>query len=200
MHSKPFVLALSGPPGAGKSTLASLLQRRHAGTRLISFDNYQSLTRLSQTQIQDWFVRGADIDEVDHSEIIADLRRETDTAPDSGPQRLLLFETPFGRLHRETGAFIDLLVWIDTPLDLALARAILSFSRDAQRNPAPQAARDFIEWQIRYMYFYPVVRAMYVAQRERIAPSADLSIDGCGPAELSAEIIEQALAARGIDL
>lgn len=199
MTGKPLVLALSGLPGAGKSTLASLLQRKHADARLVSFDRYQSLTRLSQTQIRDWFTRGADPDEVDHSEIVAELRRETSEEQGAPHRRLVLFETPFGRTHRATGGFIDLLVWIDTPLDLALSRAMLAFTRNAQqRMAAPEAAREFINWQSQYLEFYPTVRAMYLAQCEHVARGADLWIDGSRPPEASAEIIDASLASRGI--
>lgn len=198
MSSKPLVLALSGLPGAGKSTIASLLTRRHAGARLVSFDKYQSLTRLSQTQIRDWFARGANPDEVDHSEIVAELGRATGDEAGLPLCRLVLFETPFGRMHRATGAFIDLLVWIDAPLDLALSRAMLAVTRNAQRVTAPDAAREFINWQIQYLSFYPTVRAMYLAQCENVARDADLWIDGSGPPEAAVEIIDAALSSRGI--
>ena len=195
VDQKPFVLALAGPPGAGKSTLASLLQQRHPAARAISFDQYQPLTGLSQTQISKWFAEGADLGEVDHVAIVAELKRRTENRPGLAP--LVLFETPFGRIHRETGAFIDALVWVDTPLDLALSRAVLAFTRNAQRDMAPP---DFMAWQIRYMTFYPVVRAMYLAQRERVAPGADLIIDGSRPPEASVESIERLLALRGVAL
>jgi uridine kinase len=198
MAERPFVLALTGPPGAGKTTLASLLRRRHAGARSILFDKYQPLTALSQTQVRDWFASGADLGDVDHGKIVADLKRETEARPGPGPRQLVLFETPFGRLHRETGAFIDFLVWIDTPLDIALARAVLAFTEAAQHDAAPEAARRFVNWQVQYMRFYPTLRPMYLAQRQRIAREADLSIDGSRPAATSAEIIEKALAAYGV--
>ena len=197
MNKKPFVLGLTGPPGSGKTTLGRLLQQRHAGARILSFDQYQPMTRLLQTQIEAWFAGGADPSTFDHGAIVSALRRETVSRHGLTQRPLLLFETPFGRLHRETAAFIDFLVWIDTPLDIALARAVLAFTRTAQREQTPAAARDFIDWQIQYMNFYPALHTMYLAQRQRVAPGADLSIDGTGPSEASAEIIDRALASRG---
>jgi shikimate kinase len=193
MNGRRFVLGLAGPPGAGKTTLALLVQQRHPGARLISFDRYQPLTGLSQQEIRDWFERGADPNEFEHREIVADLRRETGAGPG-----LILFETPFGRLHRATGGLIDCLVWLETPLDIALARAVLASSRNAQREAAPEAARGFIEWQIQYMNFYPVARAMYLAQIEKVAPAADLRLDTTRPAEALAEAIARWLSSRGV--
>jgi cytidylate kinase len=198
MTNRPFVLGLAGPPGAGKTTVASQLQRGHPGTRVISFDKYQSLTRLSQAQIRDWFENGADINVVDHSAIIADLRREATREHSRTRRPLLLFETPFGRFHRETGAFIDFLVWIDTPLDLALSRVVLSRNKNAQRENSPQTIGDFIAWQIQYMTFYPTLRIMYLAQRQKVAPEADLSVDGSRPPEELTAIIDMSLASFGV--
>ncbi|MBV9151144.1 MAG: hypothetical protein JO213_20200 [Alphaproteobacteria bacterium] len=123
-----------------------------------------------------------------------------DAPTSAGANPLLLFETPFGRLHRATGACIDVLVWIDTPLDLALARAILAFTRNVQRDRAPHAARNFIEWQLQYISFYSTVREMYLAQRQQVAPGADLVIDGTLPPEAWAETIERSLTFLGIAL
>jgi hypothetical protein len=45
---------------------------------------------------------------------------------------------------------------------------------------------------------YPLVRSMYLAQREKIAPTADLVLDGNHTPEVLAEHIRAALAARGL--
>jgi hypothetical protein len=145
-----------------------LLQTRHAGARMIFYDQHQPLTRLSQTQIRDWFARGDDPNEVDHSATIDHLRRETRSEHGLTQRPLLLFETPFGRLHPETDAF---LVWIITLLDIALSRAVLAYTQTAQREKAPQAARDFIGCQKRYMMFYPWL-APCIWRRARGSPRA----------------------------
>ena len=50
------------------------------------------------------------------------------------------------------------------------------------------------------MMFYPTAREMYLAQRQRVAPGADLSIDGSRLPEASVEIIDMTLASRGVAL
>lgn len=200
MDEKPFVLALSGPPGSGKTTLALELQRRQPEARIVSLDKHQPLLRRSQPEIREWFARGANPDEFDHSEIVAELTRETQSRPKLQHRTLLLFETPYGRSHEKTGAFIDFLVWLDTPLDIALSRAVLASTEAALRNPAPEAARDFISWQIAYMKFYPTARVMYWQQVQQVAPKADLRLDGSRPPEASAVAIGRALTSHGITL
>jgi len=53
-----------------------------------------------------------------------------------GPRKYVLFETQFGRAHRETERHLDLLLWVDTPLDVALARSIRASIAGFLREPA----------------------------------------------------------------
>jgi uridine kinase len=193
MDSRPFVLGLSGLSGAGKTTLARALTQQWPGVRALYYDRYQPLTRLPLPEIQAWFARGGDPNEIDHGELLTDLSHEIQSQSGLAEKPLLVFETPFGRLHRDTGAFIDFLVWVDTPLDIALARAVLAFTMVAREETSPRAAQGFIDWQIQYMTNYPSVREMYRVQRERIKPLADLTLDGTLPCESSLEILKKAL-------
>jgi uridine kinase len=197
MADRAFVIGLSGVPGAGKTTLTRLLLQEYRQAHAVYYDEYQTITRMSAAQVRDWFARGGDPNEFALSELIGELARRTQIPPGDRRRPLVLFETPFGRLHRATGVFIDFLIWVDTPLDVALSRAILAFLDETQHNKAPNAASDFIAWQRQYMLNYPIVRAMYLAQREAVLSTADLVLDGTKPAEDSAERVRKALAARG---
>ena len=198
MGVRPFVLALSGIPGAGKTTLTKAFQRRFGETPVVYYDNFQTITHMTHAQVSDWFGRGANPNEFELADLVSELSRQTQ--PIDGAQRrpLLLFETPFGRMHQATGGFIDFLVWVDTPLDMALARAVLAFLHIAQRDRSRNAAEEFIKWQTQYMQNYPVIRPMYVAQRETISASADLVLDGHKSPDESVQLILGAIAKRGI--
>jgi hypothetical protein len=112
-------------------------------------------------------------------------------ATESGgrPRPLVLFETAFGRIHHATGAFIDFSVRIDTPLDVALSRACLVFLGQAANDHA--AAR--ISW--------PGLRAtcaLYGAVGAKAAATADLVLDGTQAPIALAQVIADALVARGV--
>jgi hypothetical protein len=199
MADRAFVLALSGVPGAGKTTLTHLLLKMFSEARVVYYDRFQTITNMTHSQVRDWFARGADPNEFALTELVGELRRQTQRQPADSRRPLVIFETPLGRLHRATGAFIDFLIWVDTPLDIALARATLAFLGVAQRDKAPNAAVEFVKWQTQYMLNYPIIRPMYVAQRETISASADLVLDGTLPAEESIERIKTALARHGIE-
>ena len=90
------------------------------------------------------------------------------------PREYIYFETPFGRRHRASGAYIDQLVWLDIPPDVALLRNLLCY---AGQFPTGDGA-DFIRWLGTYLNNYnDHVRDMLLRQRELIRDTADLVVD-----------------------
>jgi hypothetical protein len=154
---------------------------------------------MTDGQLQDWVRRGGEPDEMSLDALVCELGRLTKKRDDAASHPLILFETAFGRAHTASGAFIDLSIWINTPLDLALARASLVFLRNVEKGrQTPYAATDFIQWQARYMQDYPLLRRMYLAVGRRGTATADLIVDGEHPPEASAALIRKALVERGI--
>jgi uridine kinase len=93
--------------------------------------------------------------------------------------RFILFETQFGRWHPASGGPIDFLIWLDTPLDIALARKVRQFAgrQAGTRNRAD--ASEFVAWLHTYLDNYlSVVADLLRLQRETVASGADLVIDG----------------------
>jgi uridine kinase len=183
----PRLIGVAGAPGSGKSALVDGLAAALPDAGAIHMDGYDNMTRLPIEAVARWYREGADIDAFDMPQLAEDLRRlkagEPAREPRSGlavaPARYVLFETQFGRAHRATGRHIDLLVWVDTPLDVALARSVRALVARClgEADAAQCAAR--LRWLQGYLDNYlGTVRDLLEMQKARVAAQADLVLDG----------------------
>jgi uridine kinase len=180
------VIGIAGAPGSGKSTVVRALAAALGDASVLHMDSYERMTRQTMEKLAEWAARGADLDELsmpllaDHLAALKAGHAVTDPSTGSAiqPARFIVFETQLGRAHAATGRHIDYLVWLDTPLDVALARTLRRLLGDALAAPAPELpART--AWLHGYLENYlALVRQLVVQQRERVLPGADLGIDG----------------------
>jgi uridine kinase len=177
-----YVIAVAGPAGGGKSSLVGALLGTLRDATAIHVDSYQRITDRPVREIARWMERGADFDEFSIpllSDHLAALKRgqpvvDPQTGREIAPAKYILFETHFGRAHRDTGKHVDLLLWIDTPLDVALARNVIDLI----------AARESFAGLQRYLGSYlEDVRRLRLMQRERICADAEVVLDGAAPFE-----------------
>jgi uridine kinase len=194
------VVAISGPPGSGKSTLARALAAR-LDAPLVSYDAYEAATGRPAGEVEAWVAAGADVAALSVpglAEDLAALKMGEAVRDRAGGGRLraergvVVLDTLLGRAHARSGALIDRLAWIDLPLDLALARKL---RRVVAEERARRGRRDFeglAGWLEGYLGHYErFVRDAYLAQAERVAPGADLTLDGTRPVDiLAARTIE----------
>ncbi|MBK8083181.1 MAG: uridine kinase [Devosia sp.] len=178
------IVALSSPPGGGKSTFASALARR-LGAALVEYDAYDRMTDMEPAAVRAWLEAGGPYDSVAVPELVADLESLAAGRPvkdrmkggELQPRPLVIFETPFGRAHPATAMFIDTSIFIDTPADEALARKLRQFVAAQVADPGPGGAKRFVGWLDSYLSHYlAIVRPAIAMQRQRVLPLADLVI------------------------
>jgi uridine kinase len=180
------VIAISGFPGAGKSSLMSNLSE-HISAVLLQYDDYQTITERPVEEISSWMQEGADYNDFVIPKLAEDLGKlktgESITYSASNqiisPADYIIFETPLGREHEASGYYIDVLVWIELPLDVALARNLKSFNNIFLMHEHVQQLKDDLSWMDMYLVNYVEhVRSMLILQRDRLMNSADIIIDG----------------------
>ena len=135
----PYIIGISGKTGAGKSTLSKLLANELPAT-LISWDDYDDISEEPNDFIA-WYHHGQDYDAFKRqalSKNLAELKNNKGIRHPVSNQILpatpfIIFDAPLGRLHQETGKFIDIMIHLDVPLDILLCRRLLRDFNDQMK-------------------------------------------------------------------
>ena len=108
------------------------------------------------------------------------------------PRKYIIFDSPLGRAHAETARFIDFMVFIDTPLDVAMARRIW---RDLPSISAESSSSlaDLLKGQLSAYLDYG--RQACLEMEKQVKPTCDLILDGCLPADELAKVIVEMIKA-----
>ena len=117
---KPFIVAINAVSGGGKTTITRELQKHLPNSKALYFDdrNYDSDSGIEDTC--EWVEAGADVNLWDLSRLADDIEILKKENPD-----FIFLDYPFGYRHSLIAPYLSYSVFIDTPLDIAMARRIL---------------------------------------------------------------------------
>nr|WP_088035996.1 AAA family ATPase [Evansella clarkii] len=156
----PLVIAISGVSGSGKTTITKYLRDKLHNSKILSFDDYDFA---GPPDIIDWVDKGANYNEWNMDPLIQDIESLF-----TEPLNYILLDYPFAYKHIKTSNLIDVTVFIDTPLDVALARRII---RDFKDSPSENILIDME----RYL---SAGRRGYLEMIKTIKPNSDIIVDG----------------------
>lgn len=168
---KPKIIAIGAVSGGGKTTITSRLTQVLNNSTTLYFDEYDLE---GPDDVVNWVERGANCNEWNLEPLISDLRNLIS----SEGTEFILLDYPFARLHDKLKN-IDLTIFIDTPLDIAMARRIL---RDYSNKNAESILDDI-------SLYLSGGRSGYESMLKTIRPNSDLIIDGLLPTEEIVNII-----------
>lgn len=189
------VVGITAVGGGGKTAASRRLAAVLDDAVAIHFDDYEE-THVYPADLPRWFADGADYDAYETPLFTRHLRtlkagrsvRYPVGGTSVGPARCVVADAPLGRAHSDSGRWIDLLVFIDTPLDVAMARRIL---RDIELadEPLQHVIAELAGYEAR-------ARPIYQHFQERMRADADLIIDGALGIDLVVERIRSEVASR----
>src|SRR5688572_19301327 len=165
---KPYVIAINAVSGGGKTALAKLVQLSLPGSALFCFDDFEGA---APDDFYEWYKRGCHLEEFDCRQMCEAVSHEIQ----KGNVEFIILDYPFSRDHPQFQIPIDLSVFVDTPLDVAMARRIVRDYRAADG----ESAIDAVERMRGEMKHY-LEKARYpYLDTERHKATTDLVVDGC---------------------
>jgi uridine kinase len=161
MIKRPFIISISGNSGGGKTTITKELSNQLNNSKALYFDNYEYIKQ--PDNICEWVENGSDPSEWDLSLLVNDIKNiiKNDNVD------YIILDYPFGRQTYPVKDFIDMTVFIETPLDISLARRIIRDYSDAT-----------VDEIINDLNFYLTrSRRCFIEHNENMK-SSDLIVDG----------------------
>lgn len=181
---KPFVISISGLSGGGKTAVTKALKARLSNSAVISFDDYGNEVWLDR-DMNDWTAESSD-DEWHTEPIAADIKRLLNE-----PLDYIILDYPFGYGNRLVGQYINLAVFIDVPLNVALARRIIRdyTGRGENTNVADVEEVSLAGLDKELRFYLARSRQTYARMPEMQKPASDLVVDGTKTPEKIADEI-----------
>lgn len=161
--SKIKIVAVSAVSGGGKTTVIEKLNSCIPKSRALYFDEFDFD---GPESIVKWVAEGSDYNLWNLSPLIKaveDLLNDT-----TSEIEYIFLDYPFSRKHLEMSKYLDSTIFIDTPLDIALARRLI-------RDYADLDSKDMISDMKNYILNG---RSGYEEMLKTIKPNSDLIIDG----------------------
>jgi uridine kinase len=178
-----MVITISAVSGGGKTTTTEYLANTLSQAKALYFDDYSF--EGEPDDIGEWAERGGDRHEWNLSPLVRDLQLLQNNHP---PLCYILLDYPFAYSHEQMKPYIDYTVFIDTPLDVAMARRIL---RDQSEGSLEQVRMEMANYLTRG-------RPAYLHMLETIKPQSDFVVDGTLPlADIADRIMDKVTTLRG---
>ena len=184
---KPFIISVAAGSGGGKTTVVTALKERLANSAVIYWDDYGDEVDPAR-DINEWAADGFDCNEWNTKPVAADIERLLNE-----PYDYIILDYPFGYLNECVGKYIDMTVFVDTPLDVALARRIIrdytSRLQESDFGLADVEELSFAGLDKELRWYLTRSRPTYAKMSEMHKPVSDFVVDGMKTPEEIVEII-----------
>ena len=162
MNKNTKVISVAAVSGGGKTTVTESLTHKLMNSKALYFDSYNFDN--CPADICKWIDDGANYNEWVLTPLIKDIQH---LIRDSNVDYIIL-DYPFAYLNSEMRKFIDVTIFIDTPLDIAMARRIL---RDFKEGTIDEIHNDL-------EHYMTYARKAYLEAIHTVKPNSDIILDG----------------------
>ncbi|PEK23237.1 hypothetical protein COM04_19240 [Bacillus wiedmannii] len=174
MNKNTKVISVAAVSGGGKTTVTESLTHKLMNSKALYFDSYNFDN--CPADICKWIDDGANYDEWVLTPLIKDIQHLLQNSY----LDYIIVDYPFAYLNSEMRQFIDVTIFIDTPLDIAMARRIL---RDFKEDTMSEIQNDL-------KHYITYARKAYLEALHTVKPNSDIVLDGSLSVD---EIINQIL-------
>ncbi|MEH6944245.1 uridine kinase [Bacillus sp. JJ722] len=178
MRQKPIIISISAVSGGGKTTVTKALANKLNTAKTLHFDDYDLE---GPSDVCKWVEKGANYDEWNVNPIINDIK----SALNDSDINYIILDYPFSYLNNEMKDLIDISFYINTPLDVAMARRLI-------RNPLNSIDEVIYECEL----YLSAGRMAYLEMEKSVKPDADYVIDG----QITIDSIVEAIISKPIIL
>lgn len=161
MLDRPFIISISANSGGGKTTVTRELSNKLSKAKALYFDNYEYVKQ--PDNIYEWVENGSNPNEWDLSSLVNDIMNIIKNECVD----YIILDYPFGRQNYPVKDFIDMTVYIDTPLDISLARRII---RDYKESTVDEIINE--------LDFYLTKSRLCFTEHNENMKASDLIVDG----------------------
>jgi len=172
MENKVYTISVTSPSGGGKTTIINLLKNKLEKSTVLYFDDYDFTNDLGDNQFN------KDLIKYDYNKWeLRQLKNDIEKILSELKYDYLLLDYPFSYCNDKIKQYIDFSIYIDTPLDIAMARRII---RDFNEK------MDIKNEMEEYLLYG---RIGYIDMEKIVKPTCDLIVNGDNKPEIIIEII-----------
>lgn len=182
-----FIVCLSSPSGGGKTAVTRRLGQLYPQSVTLYFDEYDDIgegANIHPASLEQWQRDGRDYSAWQMPGLLRDLAFLRNGQPIHSPitqtllvpQPVVFLDNALGRASPTLRPYCDFMVYIDTPLDVAMARRI---QRDYFGNNSLDAQSTLDQIHAMTAGYLTWAREAYLDQERQVKPLCDLVLDGC---------------------
>lgn len=157
------IIAIGAVTAGGKTTVVNTIKNRLPRTTSLHFDDYSF-----DGEVDDFTKWVSKCEEYYNVWDLSPLKADVEKIINSGEYDYLLLDYPFAYQNKMIKDYLDCCIFIDTPLDIAMARRVLRDMKEASADDIRNEMNTYLN----------STRICYVQMLTDILPNSDYVIDG----------------------